>query len=82
MPDNDLNGSRLESFHVAGWRGCVDHRWRHLAEADPLEWLAHEAPQTVRQRPSATTYRVATDPGTVFVSPVCYWLVYGRGGAA
>jgi hypothetical protein len=67
MPDNDLNGSRLERFRVAGWRGRVEHRWRHLAEADPLEWLASQSPQTVRQRPSATTYCAETDVGTVFV---------------
>jgi hypothetical protein len=67
MPDNDLNGSRLETFHVAGWRGRVEHRWRHLADADPLEWLTQQSPQTVRQRPSAITHRVETDAGVVYV---------------
>ncbi|MHC4825878.1 MAG: lipopolysaccharide kinase InaA family protein [Planctomycetota bacterium] len=66
MPDNEPNGSRLETFHVAGWRGRVEHRWRHLADADPLEWLTGQSPQTVRQRPSATTYRVDTDGGAVY----------------
>ncbi|MHC5007708.1 MAG: BUD32 family EKC/KEOPS complex subunit, partial [Planctomycetota bacterium] len=67
MPDNDPNGSRLETFHVAGWKGRVEHRWRHLADADPLEWLTQQSPKTVRQRPSATTSRVETDAGVVFV---------------
>jgi len=66
MPDDNLNGSRLETFDVAGWRGRVEHRWRHLADADPLEWLAQQSPQTVQQRPSATTYRADTDGGTVY----------------
>ena len=66
MPDNDLSGSRLETFDVAGWRGRVERRWRHLADADPLEWLTQQSPQTVQQRPSATTYRADTDGGTVY----------------
>jgi hypothetical protein len=67
MPDHDVNDGRLETFRVAGWRGRVEHRWRHLADADPLEWLAGQSPQTVRQRPSAITYRVWTEAGTVYV---------------
>ncbi|MHC4140588.1 MAG: lipopolysaccharide kinase InaA family protein [Planctomycetota bacterium] len=68
MPDrNIIKGSRLEAFHVAGWRGRVEHRWRHIADGDPLEWLTQQSPQTVRQRPSAISYRVATDAGAVYV---------------
>ena len=67
MPQHDVNGGRLEPFHKAGWRGRVDHRWRHLADADPLEWLAGQPSETVRHRPSAITYRVSTDRGTLYV---------------
>jgi len=71
MPDgNIIKGSRLETFRTAGWRGRVEPRWRHLADADPLEWLTRQSPQTVWQRPSATTYRVETDAGVVYVKHV------------
>ncbi|MHC4784471.1 MAG: lipopolysaccharide kinase InaA family protein [Planctomycetota bacterium] len=68
MPDGKIiKGSRLEAFRAAGWRGRVEHRWRHLVDADPLEWLAGRPKEAVRQRPSATTYRVDTDHGIVYV---------------
>jgi hypothetical protein len=70
MPDHDVNGGRPGTFHVAGWHGRVEDRWRHLVGADPLEWLAGQPKETVRQRPAATTFRVSTDRGAIYVKHV------------
>jgi tRNA A-37 threonylcarbamoyl transferase component Bud32 len=69
-PNQVVTGQRFTRFRVAGWRGRVDDRWRHVVAADPLEWLAGQPKETVWHRPSATTFRVDTDRGAAFVKHV------------
>jgi hypothetical protein len=63
----DFAWSRLETFASAGWRGRVGAEWGELVAVDPLAWLAQQPRTVAWRRPSATTYRVVSRRGTVYL---------------